>query len=235
MNKTRLILFFSAVLFLMTAVSTGDHVMAASAMKDDTIVVQGSASVSAAPDRAVIRLGVEVEAKTAEEARAKAAASIKLVQEALMEAGIGADDISTANFSVQPSYHFSNDGGRELTGFVVQHILQVETPDVEKAGMLVDAAVKAGANRVDSVQFTLKDAGRLEIQALTLALDEAQVKAEALAKAAGMKIVSIHQIVEQDMNIGIPFTFAKMQESDTVILPGQVQVQKSVTVTYRVK
>ena len=68
------------------------------------IWVSGTGKASAAPDLAVVSLGVEAQADTAAEARASAATAMTSVIKALKDAGVAEADIQTRHFNISPRY-----------------------------------------------------------------------------------------------------------------------------------
>ena len=68
------------------------------------IWVSGRGKASAAPDLAIVSLGVEAQADTAAEARSSAATAMTDVVEALEDAGVAEADIQTRHFNISPRY-----------------------------------------------------------------------------------------------------------------------------------
>lgn len=100
------------------------------------IWVSGTGKASAAPDLAVVSLGVEAEADTAAEARASAAAAMTSVIEALKDAGVADADIQTRHFNISPRYQHveiercdEDDGGSAGMGAVNTEGEQEETSE----------------------------------------------------------------------------------------------------------
>ncbi|MBM3896816.1 MAG: DUF541 domain-containing protein, partial [Thaumarchaeota archaeon] len=112
---------------------------------------------------------------------------------------------STSSLNIYPVYDSYQDKltGRytqELIGYRVSNILMVETSQLSLAADIIDSAVAAGANRVDSVYFTLSPEKQLEVNdsLLAQAVLNAKSKAEkALApldhKIIGVKAVSLSE------------------------------------------
>lgn len=200
------------------------------------ITVQGTGTVSASPDWSIIRIGAEKEAKSVEEAQSLVAEIMSAVQNALIKQGVKEEHIRTVDYSVHPNYRYDNEGGRQLIGYVVRHILNVEYGAIDKIGPLIDHATKAGANRVDQIQFTIKEDQALEKEALEKAVTHARNKAETLAQAEGKRIVSVHQIIESGASTGVPYMPMMALESadsaKTSIAPGQIDKSKTIEVTY---
>ena len=129
---------------------------------EQTISVSGSATASSNPDTLVIVLGVESEAKTANESLSQNSNSLNSVISSLTNSGLSEDDIQTSNFSIYPMYDsikdFNGNWQQVLTGYRVSNILSIQTDKIDSAGDIIDAAVSSGANRVDNVSFQLSDA-----------------------------------------------------------------------------
>src|SRR5690606_38628419 len=69
-----------------------------------TISVSGTGQVSVAPDMATLRIGVETRAESAAEAVAGNSEAAQRIIDTMKEAGLAAENIQTANFSVSPVY-----------------------------------------------------------------------------------------------------------------------------------
>ena len=128
---------------------------------EQTISVSGSATASSNPDTLIIVLGVESEAKTANESLSQNSNSLNSVISSLSNSGISEDDIQTSNFSIYPLYDSikDTDGNWQqiLNGYRVSNILSIQTEKIDSAGDIIDAAVSSGANRIDNVSFQLSD------------------------------------------------------------------------------
>ena len=81
-----------------------------------------------------------------------------------------------------------------IAGFQVTNVIEVLTSKLELAGELIETAVEAGANRIDSIGFALSDPGPHRDEAIRLAARRALHEGEVLAEAAGMRIVRIISI-----------------------------------------
>jgi uncharacterized protein YggE len=78
------------------------------------VTVNGTATIKAAPDEAVISLGVQTQAATAQGAITQNAERMMAVLQALVGQGIGRDDIATSYVSLYPTY---GNTGMEITGY----------------------------------------------------------------------------------------------------------------------
>ena len=130
---------------------------ASPAMAEDparVLTVSGQGQVSVETAIASIRLGVSVEGESVEAVQAEVAERSDRIVTKLQELGV--DRLQTAGISLYPQYtHDRNDEPR-ITTVRGENIVQFEVP-VDVAGEVLDAAVAAGASRIDSVSFRPTD------------------------------------------------------------------------------
>jgi len=173
--------------------------------REKVISVTGTATASVDPDLLVVQFGVETQKLTAKEALESNSAILANIVESLKTVGIPYDELSTSRFNIMPIYDSYRDEktGRytqELLGYRVSNVIMVETVNLELAADIIDTAVSVGANRVDSVYFTLSPELNLQIKddLIEKAVLNAKTKAEnALAplnhKIIGVKAISLSE------------------------------------------
>jgi uncharacterized protein YggE len=208
------------------------------AAPEHTISVTGIGRVTLTPDVADLRLGVNMTAPTATEARSDAAAAMTKVVDAIKKGGVADKDIQTAAISLQPVYDYSNNGQGKLTGFQVLNIVAVTVRDISKVGDLIDAAVIAGATSVDGVSFRVDDQTSAEAQARTAAVVDARAKANALAAAAGVSITGVSFISENSTTVPYPVPYAgaapAKDMASTPVQPGTTEIDITVSMVFRI-
>jgi uncharacterized protein YggE len=196
------------------------------------ITVTGVGSVKAAPDRAEFSFGVETQGQTGDEALAKNSTAVQKVINAVKGAGVAPGDIQTQQVSVYPRY--SSDG-QQIVGFTATNSVSVKIGDVSKAGAVVEAAVKAGANQVYGPTFSIAEQSGLYKDALEDAYADARSKAEALASITGVALGKVINVVEGGGFFPIPFGGAAADEAAAPpIEPGLQEIQASLTVTFAI-
>ena len=175
--------------------------------REKTISVTGSASASVKPDQLNISFGVETQEKTAKEALDANSVQMNEVIAAIKKAGIPESDIGTSSFNIYPVYESYEDKlttrwTQELVGYKVSNIVTVQTSKLDGAASIIDNAVNAGVNRVDSVYFSLAPATyqKLKDDLLEKAITNAKTRAQkALTpldyKIIGVKLVSLDEFV----------------------------------------
>lgn len=84
--------------------------------------------------------------------------------------------------------------GEVIAGYRVAHTFRVELKDLSRIGQVSDAAVKNGAHRVQGPYFDHSQKEELQQQAAVLALKRARELAEALAKAASLKVTRLQRV-----------------------------------------
>ena len=213
---------------------------------EQTISVSGSATASSNPDSLVIVLGVESEAKTANDSLSQNSDSLNSVISALTNSGISEDEIQTSNFSIYPIYDsikdFSGNWQQILNGYRVSNILLIQTDKINSAGDIIDAAVSSGANRVDNISFQLSDnkLQKISDNLIADAINDATQKAEKALVPLNQKIVGVKSVVIHD-NI-VPYYdspmrasfdgFAESSMKSSPIMSGDEEITTNVSVVF---
>jgi uncharacterized protein len=205
--------------------------------------VSGTGEARVAPDEATVRLGVVTQAPTARAAQEEANRTAGAVLEAVRKLGIQAEDIQTSGLSLSPLYSQGRPGAEEqaprITGYQANNTVTIRVEDLAKVGPVIDAGLGAGANNLEGVAFGLRNDEAARAAALTDAVREARAKAEALAKALKVQLVGILEVAEGGVSISPPpypkgrFAVAELSV-DTPVSAGQVGVEASVTIRYRI-
>jgi len=112
------------------------------------------------------------------------------------------------------------------------------------AGKIIDALMEAGTNQITSVAYSLEKDDRAALrEALTKAVKDAQMTAEAVAAAAGRKIVGIRNIspsyvrpMPEMRNVQAPYAGPRgaypAEPTPTSVTAGMLQVTAQVSVNY---
>ena len=199
-----------------------------------TLTVTGRGTESVATTIAQVRLGVEVQGRTAREVQEEAARRSSAVIALLRSRNV--EQLQTTGISLNPVYSYENNVQR-LTGYQATNIVSFRL-DTQRIGSLLDEAVTAGATRIDSIIFTATDPAiaQAQEQALREATQDAQRQANAVLGALNL---TRREIVSIQLNAATPPTpppiaRAVLQESadkvaSTPIIGGEQEVEASVT------
>ena len=143
-----------------------------------TLSVTGQGVENIQTTLATVRLGVEVQGASAESVQAQVAQRSNAVVKLLESRKV--DKLQTMGIRLNAEYRYNEGRKRQLVGYQGSNIVSFQT-GIEKAGPLMDAAVKAGASRIDGVSFMASEDAIATAQ--TAALQDATQKAQAQAKA----------------------------------------------------
>ena len=191
------------------------------------IAVEGIGRVFAVPDVAVVRLGVQREARDAGAAMAAASAAMAGMLAGIAEAGIAPEDVQPERVGLDPRWRHMQDGSPpRITGYVATNSLRVTVRDLDGLGTLLDAVVSDGANTMDSLTFEVSELSDLEDEARAKAVEDARRKASILAGAASAELGHVISISE-GAQPGAPmpmFETALAERSSVPVAVGQMDV-----------
>lgn len=206
------------------------------------ISVSGNGKVYAKPDVAVLVLGVESKgAKIADITIDNTSKMNKIIKE-VKDSGVEEKDIQTTQYSITPEYNWTEMGGRQFVGYVLNQQISVKVRNFEKIGSILDRATSSGANAVGDLRFIIDDPEQVKAEARAKAIEQAKTKAKTLAEQSGLRIVKLVNISEGQgyapepmLNKAMGGGAMLMESSAPDIQPGQMEVDLNVTLTYRVK
>ena len=207
-----------------------------------TINVVGVGTAKGKPDRAILTFSVIARGETATEAYQDNAEKINSVIATLKEAGIAEEQMETVGYRLNPIYRHPKGEEPTIAGYECRSSLKVTLTSLEGVGEIIDRAVKAGANQVSSVSFTLseEERERLKAEALSLAVKDAKGKAETIARAAGISLVGPKSISLTSTPTPIIYRKALAEAAPVptplqIIPPEELSVTVTVSVVYEFK
>ncbi|MBN1544187.1 SIMPL domain-containing protein [Candidatus Woesearchaeota archaeon] len=215
-----------------------------------TVSVTGQAQFDVDPDEAELNIRVQTKEPTAKRAQDENARLMSTVKEALKRAGVKDSEMETINYNMWPQQRWDPETQESINdGYMVQHTLKITTEDVTHVGALVETAVSAGANGLDSVNFRLSDKKREDVnsEALAQASNNAKSKAEAIAQGLGVRIKSIVAVSES--NVGYDYYYPRpmyamesavkaggsIDYSENVVSPEAVTVSATIGIVYEIE
>lgn len=243
-NILILIAIFTAAILITAAFSMGmlfDNSNPGYNPTQKTLSTSGTVSKKVMPDKVEIVLNVETWSESAQVSQEDNARISDAVRNALDDIGI--KDIKTLSYYENEQYVWNSSYSRQdKNGYITVNSLQITLTDITKSGSVIDVAVRAGANRVQSVSFALTDSKQNELKAKALeeAAASAKLKAESMAKGLGVTLGKVVNISENSYNyypmmksyaedaIGVTSSYTP----PTQITAGDVSVDATVTVTF---
>lgn len=181
--------------FMAASMLASAGVAAAAEVPLRLVSVTGSGEVKAQPDMAYVSLGVEARRPTLAEARTEVNATVERIMALTRELKIEPKFVDSTRLQVQPDYRWDEKASQQvLLGYVVSRQVDVELHDLDRLGTLLEKSVSAGANQVGGARLDSSRRKELERTALTLAVDDARLNADALARAAGAKLGPVQSL-----------------------------------------
>jgi uncharacterized protein YggE len=155
-----------------------------------TITVSATGTVEREPEQGVALLAVESEAANARAAADANAQKMTQLLAALRRSRLTDRQIRTVSYELRPEYERQGRGSEppRIVSYRAINMVQVTVDTVARLGGTIDAAIAAGANRVASIRFQLRDAHAAHLEAVQIAVRNARREAEAVAQAAGQRL-----------------------------------------------
>ncbi|WP_217170447.1 SIMPL domain-containing protein [Streptomyces sp. AC512_CC834] len=151
------------------------------------ISVFGSATVRSEPGLARVQPAVDVLESSPELAFRKAGEAVARLRAVLRRRGVPDVAVSGSRLSLSSEYD-GHGGGRTLLGYRCQASYAVETEALDDLERLIVDVVDAGAHRIDSVEFDVRDRPALLDEARRRAVAAARRKAQVYAEAADARL-----------------------------------------------
>lgn len=207
-----------------------------------SITTTGNGVVIAQNNRAVMYLAVETMSADAKQAAQDNANIMTKVKHAVIGAGAAPDKIETDNYTMYPVYEYDK-GKVKSRKYEVNNRMKVVVEDLTKAGAVMDAAISAGANRIENIMFTVRNPGKYKDDALREAAQDARRKADIIAASLGKTVTNIISVTDNSVRVS-PRNYmmnAKMaggnDMAESVTTPmegGDAKVESSVTVVFEI-
>ena len=209
-----------------------------------SVTVQGTGSVAVEADRALIQLSVITSAKEAGAAAALNAERMTKVQEAVVAAGCPKDAISTENYSIYQESDYVNNR-RVMGDYKVSNNIRIFLKDKSLVSTIIDEAIKAGANSLSSLTFSVSNPELAIKEARTAAVQNAHEAANLIAGTAGAelgKVLEIHELTgnysSRKVVTNAMFEAAAMSagsSDETPVSSGKISFDVTVDATFELK
>ena len=207
-------------------------------IRPPSVTAQGEAVITAEPDQAQIDIGVLTQARTAPDAAKENAEKLSRVLAQIKKLLGKGDEVKTTGYSLNPNYRYPQGGKPEITGYTAANVLQIRTGNLDSVGKLIDAGMQAGANQINRLVFTLKDEHSAQVQALRMAAQKAQSKAEEMAGSLGLKVVRVLSLTENERGVRPIIAQTRGMQAEalssaapTPVEAGTIEVRSSVTLS----
>ena len=197
--------------------------------KPSTIEITGRAAVLALPTTVTISFAVETDSPKAQTAVKENAERTEKVLAALKKVSDKDTKLRTTGFGLSPVYEKTE----RVIGYRVRNTVVLESKDLAKTGAFIDEAAEAGVSRIGNLSFSNDKEEDLRKEAALEALKLAMKDAETLAKASGMAVKRILNIIyDSREHPTIVMREAAPAVARTPIAVGEIPVQVEVRVIF---
>lgn len=199
-----------------------------------TLTVSGRGVESVPATLSEVNLGVEIQGKTAQEVQQEAARRSSAVVALLRSRNV--EKLQTAGIRLNPVYSYNNNVQR-ITGYAASNTVSFRIA-TDRAGTLLDEAVKAGATQINGISFVATDEAiaAARQQALREATQDARQQADAVFSSLGFQAKEIVSIQVGGAATPPPPILYRAEaakqsiaDASTPVIGGEQQVEASVT------
>jgi uncharacterized protein YggE len=202
-----------------------------------TLTVTGQGVENIPTTLTEVRLGVEIQGKTATEVQQQVAQKTSSVVEFLKSRQV--EKLQTTGINLQPQYDYSSNQ-RRFIGYNGSNMVSFRI-QTDKITDILDKAVESGATRIDGISFTAADEAISAAQKVALqeATQDAQQQANAVLSSLGFtnqEIVSIqvnHASPPQPLMRAEMMAVSADSRATTPVIGGEQNVSASVTLQIR--
>jgi uncharacterized protein len=234
MRATQLLLFIALRALALTVIVLSLAVPAHADGSTRVLLTSGEAELPISTDRAMVTLAVEDAGNDPTTLQASIAERVQNVLAVLEHPAVSR--VHTTGVQLSPRYRHEN-GERVFAGYQASNTLRAEVRN-PALGVVLDAAVAAGANRIHGIDFAADPERLTEVsgRALGAAVDDALGKAQAVLAHLGFEALDIIEIHIDEAPLAVPVSGRAAFESpmmlsavSTPIMAGEQTVRARVS------
>ena len=185
---------------------------------EHTLEVSGYGEVITQPDFSTIALSVHAGADAAEAASTQCSELMQSTYDLAISLGVRQADITTSAIEIIPQV---NESTGEAKGYTAAQNITMIVRDVALANSILSTIVDSSQTEILSVTYSLTDATSAYLEALAVAMADAQVKAQALAEASALTLGPVIYVSELN---GEDALSAGTYPSSAIAIPARVNV-----------
>ena len=163
------------------------------------IRVTGKGQISIPPDRICLLFELEERKDTYREAIKASKESVDELRKIFEKLGFDLKELKTTNFEIDSVFETEkikkDEYKRIFKGYKYRHVLKIEFDlDHDLLGKILDNVSRCECHPEFDISYTIKDKEAVKNELLEKAVKDSRVKAEVLAKAAGMNLDELMSI-----------------------------------------
>lgn len=202
----------------------------ASAAEPNTVTVTGVGTVPQASDGAWINVGVSTEHPDISHAMAEMDAIIAAITDAVLDFDIPRTDIRTAYFNLWQTESYDSSKPRMV--FYANHSLSILISDIDMLSYVVEAAIQAGANSINGIDFIVANASESLSEARKLAMEDARDAAAELAELSGYTLGRVISVRESNPDAILAYDRMYARGDSYGFEPGQENIRAVLEVVF---
>jgi uncharacterized protein YggE len=200
------------------------------------VTVAGSGEVKGTPDTLNVNASIEAIAPDVTGAMNQTSDRQQAVINALVDAGVDRNDISTSQVSLQPQFAPTTDS-TTISGYRASNTIDVKIRQLDAASQALALIVSTGGNatRINSVNYSIDDDSQLIRDARSRAFNDAKDRAEQYAQLSGLtlgNVISISEVAGTPPPVPMQRDAEMAMAAPVPVEPGQQTVGFSVTVIW---
>jgi uncharacterized protein YggE len=149
------------------------------------VTANGRGETRLTPDYAFVTIGVTNQAPNAVEAASEIARRFDAIIAGLRSFGLTDRELLTSRYNIEPIYEYPKNQAPKVAGFTARSTIRAEVRRLADLGKIIDASIAGGATNVVGVQFLATNTDEARRSAMTEAVRQARLDADAMARAAG--------------------------------------------------
>jgi uncharacterized protein YggE len=240
MRKSKLTTLFAALLFPCAILAQTGNELA----PQKTIEISATEKVEVPAETATVKLGCQNQSASKDAAYAENTRTANRILQAMLDAGVPKNAIETESLSLVRDEDRFGSKPQQPSSFTATQQWQIQAKASE-AQKIVDIAVAAGANQIESVDWSVADPRKLDDRAYAAALARAKTVAEQTAAQTGVRLGGIISVANSTNPAGrfrmkdkelttVEVSAAKLAMPMLKLEPGTVEREASVTITYAI-
>lgn len=183
----------SPAVFALSAALAFSAAVFAGESEPRTVTTTGNGMVSAKADLAEVSMQATSTQKSASVAKQEVDRRINGFLEKLRKMGIGDDDIVASTLRLSPEYEYNN-RSRIFSGYTAFRDITVTLRKLDRLDALLESATASEISFIQQVALKSSKEEALKEKAFEEAIADSKRKAEALARAYGAELGSVHTI-----------------------------------------
>ena len=144
-------------------------------------------------------------------------------------------------YNLYPNNQYDDKGRMKSTVYEADNRMKIVLHNLDQTGKVMDAAINAGANHIDSVIFSVRNEQEYRDEALRRAVADAKRKADVIAKTLGRPVVNIISVGENHTEIMPRYAMSMKAAGDsmaenaaTPMEAGTADFESHVTVVFEI-